>query len=469
MIPKIVYFDDHPIRDPLSLTLELKGYQIATARNGIECIELARTWAPHFIFMDLRMPDIGGLQAIKTLRQDAKTANIPIFVLSAWTTKTYREQAFTAGANEFFAKPADLNRLLRTITSYLEKLPPEAKSSVADSSTNQTLGVVSQVFGGRGIPYIVGSPIVDPKMFFGRKQIIQKIISKLHNNSIILTGSRRIGKTSLLYQLKNRLVSLDSSDHFFIPVLIDVQGVLEQNFFQRVMDEIVITLSEYLSEQTMLSLNFTAMATTYSDRAFGQDLGRIIQTLQHSQPDKEIKLVLLMDEMDVLNSFDQVLQSQLRSIFIRFTKNLRAVVVGVNLDQEWKRHESPFYNMFPRIVLGPLSPEEAQQLIIQPVHGQYHYDDTAITRILTATEGHPFRLQQLCLEIIERVVEEKRQQITLADVEATLVDIQWTEEGAKKPDDETLTQPTPVASTVVTEKRASYNASISTPKNEETE
>jgi hypothetical protein len=125
--------------------------------------------------------------------------------------------------------------------------------------------------------------------------------------------------------------------------------------------------------------------------------------------------------------------------------------------------------MFSRIVLGPLSPEEAQQLIIQPVKDIYRYDDEAITRILAATEGHPFRLQQLCKEVIERVTEEKRKQVTLADVEATLAYIQSAEEEAKKPDDETLTQPVPVAPTILAERRATYNDAPPTSSEEESE
>ncbi len=257
MIPRIVYVDDHPIRDPLSLTLELKGYQIATARNGAECIELAHSWIPHFILMDLRMPRMDGFEAIKILRQDSRTANIPIFVLSAWITKTHRERAFSAGANEFFAKPVDLNRLLRTLNSYFEELPLKAQSSTIDASVNlQTLESVGHVFNRGGTSYIAGPPVIDPKMFFGREQILRKIINTIHNNNIMLTGPRRIGKTSLLYQLKNRMVALDDRDYFFTPALIDVQGAHQEDFFHTIMDEIVTALPNYLSGQTMPTLDF---------------------------------------------------------------------------------------------------------------------------------------------------------------------------------------------------------------------
>lgn len=315
-------------------------------------------------------------------------------------------------------------------------------------------------------PYITGLPVINPEMFFGRTDILQKIIRRLHNDSFAVIGLRRIGKTTLLYQLKSHLTSLDDPEYYFVPIFIDMQGIPEPNFFHAVMNGIVTGLSQYLSTDVTPALDFAITRTNYSDSAFDRDIGKIIKALQQSQPGKEVKLTLLMDEMDVLNSYDQRIQSQLRSIFIHFTQNLRVVATGVNLDQEWKRHESPFYNMLTFLPLGPLSPEEAQQLIVKPVKDRLFYDDEAIARILAATEGHPFRLQQLCSEIIGRMVEEKRKRVTLADVEAILAHIKWTEEGTKKLDNETLTQPVLIVPPVLAEKRAPYN--ISTPPEEKT-
>jgi hypothetical protein len=316
-------------------------------------------------------------------------------------------------------------------------------------------------------PYIAGLPITNPEMFFGREQILRRIINGLHNNSVIVTGARRIGKTTLLYQIKNRLISLEDPNYYFVPIFVDVQGTSESTFFLAIMNDIVTALSEYLPHNIIMpTLDFVGPGANYSDNTFGRDLSKIIKALQQSQPKKEVKLILLMDEMDVLNSYDQRVQSQLRSIFIRFPQNLRAVVAGVNLDQEWKRHESPFYNMFTRFVLGPFSPEEAQQLIIKPVQNIYGYDEEAIARILAATEGLPFLLQQLCSEIIEHVVGENRKQVTLADVETILANPQWAEEGTSQLEDETLTQPMPTAPTILAEQRAPYNTSTSTHENE---
>jgi two-component system cell cycle response regulator len=74
--------------------------------------------------MDLRMPVMDGYRAIEQLKNNPKTSHIPVIVVSAWSSKNERTQAKLAGADEFFVKPPDLNRLMSTI----EKL-------VAESST----------------------------------------------------------------------------------------------------------------------------------------------------------------------------------------------------------------------------------------------------------------------------------------------------------------------------------------------
>ncbi len=308
-------------------------------------------------------------------------------------------------------------------------------------------------------PYIAGPPIIIPEMFFGREQILQKIINILHNNNIMLTGPRRIGKTTLLHQLKNRLATLDEPDYFFIPIFVDIQGTSEQAFFHTVMDEIVAALAEYLPTLLMPTLDFEPQTSAYHARGFGKDLGRIIKALQQNHPGKTIKLVLLMDEMDVMNTYDQRTQSQLRSIFQKdLTRNLGIVVVGVNLRQEWERYESPFYNMFTMLKLEPLTPEQARELITKPVESIYYYDEAAIQRILAVTGGHPFHLQQLCLEITQRVAEDKQRQITLADVETTLANIHWIQEEAGSPNQEVATQPKVTIPPIVAEKRAPYHS-----------
>lgn len=122
---KILYIEDHPAqRDIMAQMLELSGYEVAVAADGIEGVEQARSWSPDLILMDLRMPRMDGFEAIRELRKDPSTASIPIIAISAWASAKHKERAMEAGANEHFTKPVELPRLLETINQFLSGQRP---------------------------------------------------------------------------------------------------------------------------------------------------------------------------------------------------------------------------------------------------------------------------------------------------------------------------------------------------------
>jgi CheY-like chemotaxis protein len=119
-VSKILYIEDHPAqRDIMAQMLELSGYEVAVASDGIDGLEQARSWKPDLILMDLRMPRMDGFEAIKELRKDPTTEEIPVIAISAWASAKHKERAMEAGANEHFTKPVDLTRLLDTINRLL--------------------------------------------------------------------------------------------------------------------------------------------------------------------------------------------------------------------------------------------------------------------------------------------------------------------------------------------------------------
>jgi two-component system cell cycle response regulator DivK len=119
---KILYVEDHPAqRDIMAQMLELSGYEVAVACDGIDGVEQAHSWCPDLILMDLRMPRMDGFEAIKLLRSDPETADIPIIAISAWASAKHKERALDAGADEHFTKPVDLSRLIETINRFLNR------------------------------------------------------------------------------------------------------------------------------------------------------------------------------------------------------------------------------------------------------------------------------------------------------------------------------------------------------------
>jgi CheY-like chemotaxis protein len=104
--------------------LELSGYEVAVATDGVEGVEKAQVWSPDLILMDLRMPRMDGFEAIKELRKNPHTAGISIIAISAWASAKHKERAIDAGADEHFTKPVDLSRLLETIERFLNQPKP---------------------------------------------------------------------------------------------------------------------------------------------------------------------------------------------------------------------------------------------------------------------------------------------------------------------------------------------------------
>jgi AAA+ ATPase superfamily predicted ATPase len=274
-------------------------------------------------------------------------------------------------------------------------------------------------------PYISGSPVREPDMFFGREELLKRIVNTLHNNSIMIHGPRRIGKTSLLYQLAARLRMTSDPDYVFIPALVDLEGTAQEEFFHTLMEEILEDCQPYLTKRLPLVYNEKS-EVAYTHRDSARDLRTLIGHFQQDS-NKEVRLILLLDEVNVMNRYDQLVQQQLRRIFMKtFARNLGAVVAGVHISKEWDRLESPWYNLFLEMELPPLSREEAIRLIKEP---------EAVEAIWQYSQGHPQLVQQLCLEAVNRLLQEKRSRVTKADVESVYREIvawEWVQEEREK-------------------------------------
>ena len=103
---RVLYVEDAAvIRETIARLLELNGYRVAYAKNGQEGVEMTLSWKPDVVLMDLRMPVMDGYNAITEIKSNPITQHIPVFVVSAWSSKKERIQAHAAGADEFFVKP----------------------------------------------------------------------------------------------------------------------------------------------------------------------------------------------------------------------------------------------------------------------------------------------------------------------------------------------------------------------------
>lgn len=95
--------------------LEVSGYEILRAMDGQTGIQIARNHAPELILMDIQMPGMDGLEAMRILRADTNTANIPIIALTALAMAGDRELCLEAGADDYLGKPVRMKVLREKI------------------------------------------------------------------------------------------------------------------------------------------------------------------------------------------------------------------------------------------------------------------------------------------------------------------------------------------------------------------
>jgi CheY-like chemotaxis protein len=115
--------DTEDSRVVLKRTLEIQGYHVLEAGNGLEALELVKDRCPDLILMDLNMPGLDGLGAIEQIRQrEGRCVDVPIIVMTAFDTYGMKQAAMEVGCNEYIKKPLGLDSLAIVLRGYLE--PP---------------------------------------------------------------------------------------------------------------------------------------------------------------------------------------------------------------------------------------------------------------------------------------------------------------------------------------------------------
>jgi len=95
------------------------GYQVIEARDGVEAIERARTERPALILMDVTMPGTSGWNAVRALREQIETREIPVIVITGLAGTRDRDASFAAGSDAYLSKPVAPRRLLEEVRRFL--------------------------------------------------------------------------------------------------------------------------------------------------------------------------------------------------------------------------------------------------------------------------------------------------------------------------------------------------------------
>jgi CheY-like chemotaxis protein len=113
-------------RDMLIRRLARKGFETASAVDGLEGVDAARRGRPDLILMDLSLPALDGWEATRQIKADPGTRAIPVIPLTAHAMSGDRERALEAGCDDYDTKPVEFPGLLAKIEALLAKSVPRA-------------------------------------------------------------------------------------------------------------------------------------------------------------------------------------------------------------------------------------------------------------------------------------------------------------------------------------------------------
>jgi two-component system cell cycle response regulator DivK len=107
----------------LNDVLEAYGYEIFKTGSGIAVLELARQHGPDLILIDIQLPDISGLDAVRQLKENSQTKSIPVIAVTAFAMAGDERRALDSGCDGYIAKPIMLREFLATVERFLGRGP----------------------------------------------------------------------------------------------------------------------------------------------------------------------------------------------------------------------------------------------------------------------------------------------------------------------------------------------------------
>lgn len=118
---KILAVDDEPnILMSIEFILEMEGYEVHTARDGYEALEVAERVRPDLVLLDINMPGRDGYEVCRLLRERGEMAGIKVIMLTAKGQALEKKRGLEAGADEYVTKPFGAEDLLEKIRTLIE-------------------------------------------------------------------------------------------------------------------------------------------------------------------------------------------------------------------------------------------------------------------------------------------------------------------------------------------------------------
>ncbi len=182
--PRVLIVDDEAdIVEILKYNLKKEGYDIRTASNGLEAVQMARLFLPQLILMDIMMPHMDGVEASRLIKDNPDTAQAYIIFLTARTEEYSEVAAFDVGADDYIVKPIKPRALLSRISAIFrresKKVPQDDQIVVGNLTIDRQSYTVIQGEEALNLPkkefellYFLAQ---HPEKVFSRDELLQNI------------------------------------------------------------------------------------------------------------------------------------------------------------------------------------------------------------------------------------------------------------------------------------------------------
>lgn len=118
--PLVLVAEDHEdTRFLLKCLLTMRGFDVAEAGDGEEAVDAAQRLCPSLILMDVSLPRLDGVCAVRRMRELAVLSRVPIIILSGHAEPAWQVKARDAGCDDYLIKPLDIERLDRALAQHL--------------------------------------------------------------------------------------------------------------------------------------------------------------------------------------------------------------------------------------------------------------------------------------------------------------------------------------------------------------
>jgi two-component system KDP operon response regulator KdpE len=114
----LVVDDEKPLRDFVRRNLEVRGYKVLTASNGLEALAIFKNENVQLVILDIMMPHMDGLETTRRIRQES---HVPIIILTAMGEESDKVYAFDMGADDYLTKPFGVGELLGRVKAVLRR------------------------------------------------------------------------------------------------------------------------------------------------------------------------------------------------------------------------------------------------------------------------------------------------------------------------------------------------------------